>query len=144
MAAEKQVIRTLEMHTGGEPLRIVLSGRNTQVRIIISSYMHTDLKSSWKIIFRYATKIIIYTAYFVQVTRQWWAAQSWRNVATSDLTLTTFERYWCLSLEVTRTCTERYWSEKDMEQADMAVLFMHNEGRNTDHLHNLVLFIRWS
>ena len=25
--------------------------------------------------------------------------------------------------------------EKDMEQADMAVLFMHNEGRNTDHLH---------
>ena len=90
MAEKKQVIKTLEMHTGGEPLRIVLSGR--KLSYILAKYnflkiMHSYILSELRVevgsivdvphIFKdHSLPFMIYLDHlFVQDTLQCWAAR---------------------------------------------------------------------
>ena len=88
--SEGPSIHVLDMHTGGEPVRVIRGG-------------------------------------YPPVP----GTASWPSAGTPGSTWTTCAGCSCSSLAAITTCTAPCWCEPSLPGADLAVLFMHNEGYST-------------
>jgi hypothetical protein len=142
MAEKKQVIKTLEMHTGGEPLRIVLSGRKMSYNLLKpfnnTVYYCRVAENVYNLdicqIFNSCIKDHLLPVY--NIPGLFFCTGYPPVVGASILEK---RRYVRSNLDHLRKMLmyeprghmDMYGAlliEKDLEEADMAVLFMHNEG----------------